>query len=122
MFAIYGTGLRHRDRHGVILRQAGKDAPPFIANWRVQGPGQELAAGREMVQELQAELGAEQIEWLLTDGAYVDGAWLAELQRAGVGVMMQVYAEMQISEEMLALTTYPASQFEPYLYLYTVRG
>jgi len=38
--AIDGMGLRNSDKHVVILQQAG-DAPPFIANWRVQGPGKE---------------------------------------------------------------------------------
>jgi hypothetical protein len=122
IFAIDGTGLRQRDEHVVILQQAGPDVPPFIVDWRVQGPGQELAAGREMVQELRAALGAEQIEWLLMDGAYVDGAWLAELQQAGVGAMVRVYAEMQIFEEMLSLTAYPESQFETYQYVRTVQG
>lgn len=121
-FAIDGTGLRHRDQHVVILQQVGAESEPFIVNWRVQGPGQELAAGREMVAELQAELGAEHIEWLLMDGAYVDGAWLAELQQAGIGAMVRVYADMKIFEEMRSLTCYPESQFEPYSYVRTVQG
>ena len=120
-FAIDGTGLRNSDRHVVILQQVG-DEIPFIANWRVQGPGQELAAGREMVAELQAELGSDVIEWLLLDGAYVDGAWLAHLQHQGIGVMVRVYEEMDIFEHMLELTQVPAYQFEPYEYVRTIQG
>jgi hypothetical protein len=37
VFAIDGTGLRHSDRHVVILQQAGA-SPPFVVDWRVQGP------------------------------------------------------------------------------------
>jgi hypothetical protein len=121
IFGIDGTGLRNSDRHVVILQQVG-GAIPFIANWRVQGPGQELAAGREMVAELQAELGPEAIKWLLLDGAYVDGAWLAKLQQQGIGAMVRVYQEMDIFEHMLELTAVPAYQFEPYEYVRTIQG
>jgi hypothetical protein len=64
MFAIDGTGLRHSDRHVVILQQVGA-APPCVVDWRVQGPGQELAARREMVEQLRAALGPAAIRWLL---------------------------------------------------------
>ena len=77
-YAIDGTGLRNSDRHVVILQQLGGGAP-FIIDWRGQGPGKELAAGREMVAQLSKRIGAENIRWLLMDGADVDGAWLAEL-------------------------------------------
>lgn len=120
-FAIDGSGLRNSDYHVVILQQVG-DGIPFIANWRVQGPGQELAAGREMVAELQEELGAEGIDWLLLDGAYVDGAWLAELQRQGIGVMVRVAHTMDIFNHMLELTRVPAYRFEPYKYVRTIGG
>jgi hypothetical protein len=30
-----------------------------------------------MVEELRQKLGTEAIDWLLMDGAYVDGEWLA---------------------------------------------
>lgn len=120
-FAIDGTGLRNSDRHVVMMQQVGEGIP-FIANWRVQGPGQELAAGREMVAELRAELGAEAIEGLVLDGAYVDGAWLAELQHHGIGVMVRVRQTMNIFEHMLALTRFPEYQFEPYEYVRTIEG
>ena len=55
VYALDGTGLRHSDRHVVILQQAGA-GPPFVVDWRVQGPGQELAAGRDMVAQLRADL------------------------------------------------------------------
>jgi hypothetical protein len=121
VYAIDGTGMRNKDMHIVILQQAGT-APPFIANWRVQGPGQELAAGREMVAELCAELGPEAIKWLLLDGAYIDGAWLAELQQQGIGAMVRVRADMQIFEQMLQLTRFPEFGFEPYEYLRVIQG
>jgi hypothetical protein len=95
MFAIDGTGLRHSDRHVVILQQVGA-AAPFVVDWRVQGPGKELAAGREMVEQLRADLGPAAIRWLLMDGAYVDGAWLAELQQQGIGALVRVRENMQI--------------------------
>jgi hypothetical protein len=120
-FAIDGTGLRHSDRHVVILQQVG-DEIPFIANWRVQGPGQELVAGREMVAELQAELGAAGIDWLLVDGAYVDGAWLAELQQQEIGVMVRVAHTMDIFQHMMELTRVPAYHFAPYEYVRTIGG
>ena len=121
IFAIDGTGVRHSDYHVVILQQVG-EAVPFVVDWRVQGPGQELAAGREMVSTLREELGAEAIEWLLMDGAYVDGEWLAKLQRQEIGAAVRVYAEMKIFEEMLSLTAFPESGFEPYTYVRTIQG
>jgi hypothetical protein len=121
VFAVDGTGLRNSDRHLVILQQAG-DEPPFIANWRVQGPGKELAAGRAMVDELLEELGSEAIEWLLMDGAYVDGAWLANLQQQGVGAVVRVREGMNIFEEMLSLARFPEYGFEPYSYVRTIQG
>ena len=120
-FAIDGTGLRHSDQHVVIMQQVG-EGEPFIANWRVQGPGQELAAGREMVAELQAEVGAEAIEGLLLDGAYVDGAWLAELQYQGIDVMVRVRQTMDIFAHMRELTRFPEYRFEPYEYVRTIGG
>jgi len=121
VFAIDGTGLRHSDRHVVILQQAGA-APPFVVDWRVQGPGQELAAGREMVDQLRADLGAAAIRWLLMDGAYVDGAWLAELQWQGVGAMVRVREDMLIFEQMRLLTQFPEHAYEPYRYVRTIQG
>lgn len=121
IFILDGTGLRGSDRHLVVLQQGGK-APPFIVNWRVQGPGQELEAGRVMVEELQGALGAEAIHCLLMDGAYVDGAWVAQLQQQGVGAMVRVYEEMQIFQEMRLLSQLPQHRFEPYRYLRTIQG
>lgn len=121
VFAIDGTGLRNSDRHVVILQQAG-DEPPFIANWRVQGPGKELAAGRVMVDELLGELGSGAIEWLLMDGAYVDGAWLAHLQQQELGAVVRVHQGMSIFDEMVSLTQFPEYGFEPYRYTRTIQG
>jgi hypothetical protein len=121
IFLIDGTGLRGSDRHVVILQQGGS-APPFIVNWRVQGPGKELEAGRAMVEEVQQKMGAEAIRWLLMDGAYVDGAWLAHLQQQGIGAMVRVYEEMQIFQEMRLLSRLPEHGFEPYRYVRTIQG
>lgn len=121
VFAIDGTGLRHSDRHVVALQQAGAE-PPFVVDWRVQGPGQELAAARDMVARLLADLGPAAIRWLLIDGAYADGAWLAELQQQGVGAMVRVRENMQVFEEMRLLTQFPEHAYEPYRYVRTIQG
>jgi hypothetical protein len=121
VFAIDGTGIRHSDYHVVVLQQVGR-AAPFIVDWRVQGPGRELAAGREMVSALIQAMGGEGIDWLLVDGAYIDGAWLATLQMADIGVMVRVAEGMQILEEMRLLTQFPEHRFEPYRYLRTIQG
>ena len=121
VFAMDGTGLRHSDRHVVMLQQAG-EASPFVVDWRVQGPGRELAAGRDMVAQLLADLGPAAIRWLLMDGAYVDGAWLAELQQQGVGAMVRVREDMQIFEQMQLLTQFPEHAYEPYRYVRTIKG
>jgi len=121
VFAIDGTGLRHSDRHVVVLQQAGK-APPFLVDWCVQGPGQELAAGREMVERLRADLGPAGIRWLLMDGAYIDGAWLAELQQQGIGAMVRVREDMHIFEQMRLLTQFPEYAYQPYRYVRTIQG
>jgi len=120
-YAVDGTGLRHSDRHVVILQQLSGSAP-FIVDWRVQGPGRELAAGREMVAQLKEMIGAEGIDWLLMDGAYVDGTWLAELQQQGIGAAVRVYEEMDVFEEMRLLSQYPEHAFEPYRYVRTIQG
>jgi hypothetical protein len=52
IFLIDGTGLRGSDHHLVIMQQGGS-APPLIVDWRVQGPGKQLEAGRAMVDGLQ---------------------------------------------------------------------
>jgi hypothetical protein len=121
VYAIDGTGLRHSDRHVVILQQAGV-SPPFVVDWRVQGPGQELAAGRDMVGRLRADLGPAAMRWLLMDGAYVDGTWLAELQQQGIGAVVRVREDMQIYEEMRLLTQYPEHAYVPYRYVRTIQG
>ena len=121
IYGIDGTGLRNSDRHVVILQQLS-DRAPFIADWRVQGPGRELAAGQQMVAQLKEMIGAENIRWLLMDGAYVDGAWLAELQRQGIGAAVRVYEEMDVCEEMQLLSQYPEYAFEPYRYVRTIQG
>jgi hypothetical protein len=120
-FAVDGTGLRHSDRHVVILQQLSGVAP-FIVDWRVQGPGQELAAGRDMVAQLQEMIGAENIGWLLMDGAYVDGAWLAALQQQEIGAAVRVYEKMDVFEEMQLLSQYPEHVFAPYRYLRVIQG
>jgi hypothetical protein len=121
VYAMDGTGLRHSDYHVIVLQQAGK-AAPLIVDWRVQGPGQELAAGREMVDELISAVGRDGLDWLLMDGAYVDGAWLATLQMEGVGAMVRIAEKMQILEQMRLLTQFPEHRFEPYRYLRTIHG
>ena len=120
-YAVDGTGLRHSNRHVVILQQLDGMAP-FIVDWRVQGPGRELAAGREMVAQLKEMIGAEHIDWLLMDGAYVDGTWLVELQQQGIGAAVRVYEEMDVFEEMRLLSQYPEHAFEPYRYVRTIQG
>jgi hypothetical protein len=121
VFAIDGTGLRHRNRQVVILQQAGSE-PPFVVDWRVGEPGQELAAAREMVGQLRADLGPAAIRWLLMDGAYADGAWLAQLQQQGVGAMVRVGENMQIFEQMRLLTQFREHAYEPYRYTRTIQG
>ena len=121
IFLMDGTGLRGSDRHVVILQQGGS-APPFIVNWRVTGPGKELEAGRVMVEELRQKLGAEAIHWLLMDGAYVDGEWLAHLQQQGIGAMVRVYEEMQVFQEMQLLSRLPEHRLAPYRYRRTIQG
>jgi len=121
VYALDGTGLRGSDLHVAMLQQAG-GGPAFVVDWRIQGPGQELAAGREMVERLRADLGPAAIRWLLMDGAYVDGAWIAELQQQGIGAVGRVRENMQIFEEMQLLTRYPEHAYEPYRYVRTING
>jgi hypothetical protein len=121
IFLIDGTGLRGSDRHVVILQQGGS-AAPFIINWRVTGPGKELEAGRVMVEELRQKLGVKAIQWLLMDGAYVDGEWLAHLQQQGIGAMVRVYEEMQVFQEMQLLSRLPEHRLAPYRYRRTIQG
>jgi hypothetical protein len=121
VFLLDGTGLRHSDRHVVVLQQGGR-GPPFIVDWRVQGPGRELAAGRVMVEHLLETVGAEGVNWLLMDGAYVDGAWLAGLQQRGIGAMVRVKEKMDILEQMRLLTQFPEYGFQPYRYVRTIQG
>jgi len=120
-YAVDGTGLRHSNRHVVILQQLNGVAP-FIVDWRVQGPGRELAAGREMVAQLEERIGAENIHWLLMDGAYVDGAWLAKLQQQGIGAVVRVSEDMNVFGEMQLLSQFPEHAFESYRYLRTIHG
>jgi len=120
-YAVDGTGLRHSGRHVVILQQLSGRAP-FIVDWRVQGPGQELAAGREMVAQLAEQIGAENIHELLMDGAYVDGTWLAQLQQQGIGAVVRISEGMNVFEEMQLLSQFPEHAFEPYRYLRTIHG
>jgi hypothetical protein len=75
-----------------------------------------------MVVQLCADLGPAAIRWLLMDGAYVDGAWLAELQQQGVGAMVRVREDMQIFEQMQLLTQFPEHAYEPYRYVRTING
>ena len=56
------------------------------------------------------------------DGAYVDGAWLAELQQQGIGAMVRVREDMQIFEQMQLLTQFPEHAYEPYSYVRTIQG
>jgi hypothetical protein len=75
-----------------------------------------------MVERLRADLGPASIRWLLMDGAYVDGAWMAELQQQGIGAMGRIRENMQIFEEMQLLTQYPEHAYEPYRYVRTING
>lgn len=123
IFVLDGTGLRQKEEHLVVLQQVGAGVPPFIVNWRiVHSAGEELTVGREMVEELIELAGPEIIQWLLMDGAYVDGAWLADLQQQGLGAMVRVYEQMQIFQEMQALCQMPGYGFEPHRYVRTIQG
>jgi hypothetical protein len=121
VYAIDGTGITGTDYKVVIMQNltAGKQ---FVVNWRVQGLGSELAAGREMVDEIIELAGAQAISLLLMDGAYVDGAWLARLKRQGIDSMVRVHEDMLIYQEMLELTRYPEHAFRPHSYTAEING
>lgn len=123
IFSLDGTGLANKDQHLVVLQQIGQDVPPFIVNWRiVESAGEELTVGREMVEELMEVVGPEVIDWLLMDGAYIDGAWLAELQQQGIGAMVRVYEEMKVFQDMQGLRQMAGYGYEPYQYVRTIQG
>jgi hypothetical protein len=121
VYAIDGTGITGTDYKVVIMQNltAGKQ---FVVNWRVQGPGSELPAGREMVEEIIAIAGAQAISLLLMDGAYVDGAWLAGLKEKGIDSMVRVDEGMLIYQEMLELTRYPEHAFRAHSYTAEING
>jgi len=121
VYAIDGTGIAGTDYKVVIMQNltAGKQ---FVVNWRVQGPGSELAAGREMVEEIIEIAGPQAVSLLLMDGAYVDGAWLAGLKGRGIDAMVRVGEDMQIFQEMLELTRYPEHAFRPHRYTAEING
>ncbi len=121
-FVVDGTGLKGSDRHVVVLQQVGEEVPPFIPNWRIQGPGQELAAGKEMVEELVEECGRETVEWLYVDAAYVDGKWVAKLQQQDVGAMVRITEKMKIYRQMKQLSQLPECGFETHRYVRTIQG
>jgi hypothetical protein len=75
-----------------------------------------------MVRDLIEAVGCEGIKWLLMDGAYIDGAWMAMLQMNDIGAMVRVAEKMQILEQMRLLAQFPEYQFEPYRYLRTIHG
>jgi hypothetical protein len=123
VFAVDGTGLRNSDRHLVTVQQIGTEVPPFIVNWRVvESVGQEVTVGREMVAELIELVGPQGVDWLLMDGAYVDGAWLADLQAQGIGAIVRVHDEMQIYQDMQGLSRLAGYGYEPHTYVRTIQG
>jgi len=75
-----------------------------------------------MVAQLEERIGAENIHWLLMDGAYVDGAWLAKLQQQGIGAVVRVSEDMNVFGEMQLLSQFPEHAFESYRYLRTIHG
>jgi hypothetical protein len=121
VYAIDGTGITSTGYKVVIMQNltAGKQ---FVVNWRVQGLGSELAAGREMVEEIIEIAGPQAISLLLMDGAYVDGAWLAGLKGRGIDGMVRVGEDMLIFQEMLELTHYPEHAFRPHHYTAEING
>jgi hypothetical protein len=56
------------------------------------------------------------------DGAYVDGAWLADLQAQGIGAIVRVRDEMQIYQDMQGLSRLAGYGFEPHRYVRTIQG
>jgi hypothetical protein len=121
IFLIDGTGLRGSDRHVVILQQ-GEVLRLSSSTGVCKARERNSRRDALMVEELQQKMGAEAIRWLLMDGAYVDGAWLAHLQQQGIGAMVRVYEEMQIFQEMRLLSRLPEHEFEPYRYVRTIQG
>ena len=121
IYAIDGTGISGTDDKVVIMQNLTA-AKHFVVNWRLQGLGSELAAGREMVEEIIEIAGEQAISLLLMDGAYVDGAWLAGLKGRGIDSMVRVHDDMLIYQEMLELTRYPEHAFQPHRYTAEING
>lgn len=121
VYALDGSGISGTDYKVVILQNltAGKR---FVVNWRVQGLGSELVAGKEMVEEVLEVAGADAISLLLMDGAYVDGEWLAGLKQRKIEAMVRVREEMALYQEMLELSRLPEHAFEPHRYVRYVQG
>lgn len=81
VWAVDGTGVCGDWKLLLALNlSAGEE---LVGNWRVLPGdcGSELPGGRELVDELLAALPAGQVQLLLLDGAYVDGAWLRRLRQ-----------------------------------------
>jgi hypothetical protein len=115
VYAIDGTGISGTDYKLVIMQNLTAQKH-FVVNWRVQGPGSELTAGKEMVEEILELAGAGAVSLLLIDGGYVDGAWLAGLKLRGIDGMVRVSEDMAIYQEMLELSRFPEHTFQLHRY------
>lgn len=115
VYAIDGTGISGTE-YKLVIMQSLTAKKRFVVNWRVQGPGSELTAGKEMVEEVLETAGPGAISLLLIDGGYVDGEWLAGLKRRGIDGMVRVREDMAIYQEMLELSRFPEHTFQPHRY------
>jgi len=115
VYAIDGTGISGTE-YKLVIMQSLTAKKRFVVNWRVQGPGSELTAGKEMVEEVLETAGPGAISLLLIDGGYVDGEWLAGLKRRGIDGMVRVHEDMAIYQEMLELSRFPEHTFQAHRY------
>jgi hypothetical protein len=123
VWAVDGTGVS--GRHKLLLALSLGDGEELVGNWRVlpSNVGSELPAGRELIDELLSVLPPGQLQLLLVDGMYVDGAWMRRLkQEHGVDTVVRLHTDMAAVQDALAMVRADPSLWKRHTRSFTAGG
>ena len=123
VWAIDGTGIHQR--YKLLLALNLSEGEEMVGNWRVlpANVGSELPAGREMMDEVLAELPAGQVQLLLVDGMYIDGKWMRRLKEEhGVDIIVRLKEEMCAFQDAMQMVRADPSLWEKRTRSFTAGG
>ena len=90
---------------GVLSLRAAGRVLPLLWDFTARGPGEDgdLTQGKQLLAAAQRAWGPGVIRRLLVDRGFIDGAWISQLQAAGLDTVIGLRENMDLYQDMRGL-------------------